>query len=400
MLTVKQIMLGLLTELSEQVAEEEEKYLNGDDDFEEQYPFPYSHLDYQEHAMPLFRLALQYHYKFRDGITSDRAQLLIKRYGNNYFPDIVPLQGNSELIESFLNIIYNAKWWQNVLEKLDPKYKVIRDKKLQTIKARDLVIGDIILLQEGDHIPADIRVLLSDGSPQIDMSFITLINNDIKTITMNCLPDPMRSPNLLPCGSYLLQGILFGVVVKTGLNTLYGKTGFRITNPHHSLDLYNCQIEHKKVRCLFQSCCENSILPKNIKTLDKSINVNYIFVSLPPSICTIPSLFIENMRTLQIKICILREREEIAVSHFTLDVSDPDSRDITSDSREKIENDFLEWDRNPNIYLKSVIIDPSQYKDLFNIVHKANRTILYVGGLYMTNIVPIKEADISISYQQ
>ncbi|RLJ07660.1 MAG: hypothetical protein DRP12_01810 [Candidatus Aenigmatarchaeota archaeon] len=52
-----------------------------------------------------------------------------------------------------------------------PRAKVIRDGKIQEIDARFLVPGDLVLLEDGDIIPADGKLL--EGSPQIDESVFT-----------------------------------------------------------------------------------------------------------------------------------------------------------------------------------------------------------------------------------
>ena len=41
--------------------------------------------------------------------------------------------------------------------------KVLRDGAQQTIMAEDLVVGDIVDVQFGDKIPADIRIIRSSG---------------------------------------------------------------------------------------------------------------------------------------------------------------------------------------------------------------------------------------------
>ena len=40
---------------------------------------------------------------------------------------------------------------------------VVRDGQKLTVNAQDLVIGDIVLVRAGDRVPADIRVLESQG---------------------------------------------------------------------------------------------------------------------------------------------------------------------------------------------------------------------------------------------
>lgn len=53
-----------------------------------------------------------------------------------------------------------------------PEAKVIRDGEKKTIPARELVVGDIVLLEAGDYVPADGRVLES-GSLKVDEGMLT-----------------------------------------------------------------------------------------------------------------------------------------------------------------------------------------------------------------------------------
>ena len=50
--------------------------------------------------------------------------------------------------------------------------KVIRDGKQQEVKSEDLVVGDIIVLEAGDSIPADARILTS-ASMKVEESALT-----------------------------------------------------------------------------------------------------------------------------------------------------------------------------------------------------------------------------------
>lgn len=46
---------------------------------------------------------------------------------------------------------------------LTPQARVLRDGKMQVISATDVVPGDILLIDEGEKIVADARVILSSG---------------------------------------------------------------------------------------------------------------------------------------------------------------------------------------------------------------------------------------------
>ncbi|MCG2813413.1 MAG: cation-transporting P-type ATPase, partial [Thermodesulfovibrionales bacterium] len=59
---------------------------------------------------------------------------------------------------------YRAEKALEELKKLLPFYvKVLRDGKEKEIYARDIVHGDVILLSEGDKVPADARLIETSG---------------------------------------------------------------------------------------------------------------------------------------------------------------------------------------------------------------------------------------------
>lgn len=119
---------------------------------------------------------------------------------------------------------YRAEHAINALQKLLPQYvKVLRDDKLEQILAAQLVPGDIILLQEGDHVPADCRLL---------EAFSLRVNN--ATVTGESLPQARdalpsteehleHSRNTLLAGTSIVSGEGRAVVSATGMHTEFGK---------------------------------------------------------------------------------------------------------------------------------------------------------------------------------
>lgn len=50
---------------------------------------------------------------------------------------------------------------------------VIRDGNQCTIAARDLVVGDLVLLSAGDRVPADLRLVQVSPDVKFDRSLLT-----------------------------------------------------------------------------------------------------------------------------------------------------------------------------------------------------------------------------------
>ncbi len=101
---------------------------------------------------------------------------------------------------------------------------VIRSGEKQRINANQLVPGDIVLLQSGDKIPADIRILHS-RELKIDESALTgeslPVSKQAKTLSLST-PLADRS-NLLFSSTLVTYGTAQGIVVETGDRTQIGQ---------------------------------------------------------------------------------------------------------------------------------------------------------------------------------
>ncbi len=131
----------------------------------------------------------------------------------------------------FLNSALGA-WQENKAEKnaaalqnlLKIKAYVRRNDAEKTINAEDLVIGDVVFLESGDKVPADIR-LFEVKNLHIDQSFLTGESNLIKKDIIKNKRDVAVSKisNMVFAGSTVSSGRSWGVVVATGLKTEVGK---------------------------------------------------------------------------------------------------------------------------------------------------------------------------------
>lgn len=99
-----------------------------------------------------------------------------------------------------------------------PRAIVIREGKQQRIPGRDLVPDDIVVLSEGDRIPADIE-LWRGGPLSIDESIITGESFPVEK-------SPSQSESkLVLSGTLVIRGQALGIVAKTGSDTELGKIG-------------------------------------------------------------------------------------------------------------------------------------------------------------------------------
>lgn len=112
------------------------------------------------------------------------------------------------------------------LRNMLPSYvRVIRDGEEQKILAEDLVIGDIMLLEEGDKISADAR-LIDCSDLQVDQSTLTGESNPVRKIKEAVLKDDLtraETPNLIFAGTSVSEGNGKAVVTEIGMKTEFGK---------------------------------------------------------------------------------------------------------------------------------------------------------------------------------
>ncbi len=119
------------------------------------------------------------------------------------------------------------------LQKLtDHASKVIRDGKIKVIPAKELVPGDIVVLDTGDYIPADLRVIEAVNLKAQESSLTgesVPVEKTTKTIEKTDVGIGDRT-NMLFSSSLVTYGIGKGIVVQTGMNTEVGKIAGMLDN--------------------------------------------------------------------------------------------------------------------------------------------------------------------------
>ncbi|MFN4011823.1 MAG: cation-transporting P-type ATPase [Pannonibacter sp.] len=107
---------------------------------------------------------------------------------------------------------------------LAPKASVMRDGIRQTVASETLVPGDIVLLEAGDKVPADLRLLWA-GRLQIDEALLTGESVPVeKSIAPVAVDAPLGDRNCMAySGTMVTQGTAGGVVVATGKHSEIGR---------------------------------------------------------------------------------------------------------------------------------------------------------------------------------
>jgi sodium/potassium-transporting ATPase subunit alpha len=129
----------------------------------------------------------------------------------------------------FINAIFTfiqefrAEKALEALKKLLPFYvKVLRDGKEKEIHAREIVPGDIIMLSEGDKIPADARLI---ETSELKVSNAPLTGESEPKLRNGELFDGefIESPNIAFAGTTVISGSGRAAVFATGMSTEFGR---------------------------------------------------------------------------------------------------------------------------------------------------------------------------------
>jgi len=91
--------------------------------------------------------------------------------------------------------------------------RVLRDGKWGDVGAETLVTGDIVMVKLGNVVPADLKL--------VDGDYLSI---DQSALTGESLPVDKKKNDVAYSGSIVRMGQMNGLVVATGMNTLFGRT--------------------------------------------------------------------------------------------------------------------------------------------------------------------------------
>lgn len=142
-------------------------------------------------------------------------------------------------INSFLGFFqeYRAEQSLTLLRKhLTSTVKIIRNSTLTLIPSVELVPGDILRLEPGDHIAADVRFVTAKGLT-VDESSLTGESAPVKKIDM-----PLSAPahtvyeatNIGFLGTVVASGSALALVIATGSQTMFGSISTLTLAMHHT----------------------------------------------------------------------------------------------------------------------------------------------------------------------
>ena len=148
----------------------------------------------------------------------------------------MPEAGWACIVVVFVNAIFS--FWQEfkaekaieALKKMIPSYaRVIREGKEEKVPTSDIVPGDIIIIEEGDNIPADARLIEAEELRVNNSAFSG--ESKLSHKMSEGFQDGkdflwLEMPNLIFAGTSVASGMGKAVVIATGMSTEIGKIAY------------------------------------------------------------------------------------------------------------------------------------------------------------------------------
>jgi Mg2+-importing ATPase len=115
------------------------------------------------------------------------------------------------------------------------RVRVLRDNRILEVDTRSIVPGDIVLLETGDRIPADLRLIEVDEL-EIDESIVTGESYPVLKSSNPIVAEklePQRMENMAFPGTLVVNGKGRGIVVSTGMKSTLGRVAgyLKLTEP-------------------------------------------------------------------------------------------------------------------------------------------------------------------------
>ena len=145
---------------------------------------------------------------------------------NDYIDSIIII--TIVILNAIMGLVQETKAEKSIesLKKMTPQIsKVLRNSKVQEVDANELVPGDIIILEAGNYVPADCR-LIESFNLKIEESSLTGETEPVEKITNKLKQSNVPigdMKNMAFMATVVVNGHAKAVVTETGMNTKVGK---------------------------------------------------------------------------------------------------------------------------------------------------------------------------------
>ncbi len=142
------------------------------------------------------------------------------------------------IINTIMSLIQESKAeaaMEALMQMTAPTSRILRDGKIVTVKSEDIVVGDILVLEAGDAVPADARIIESysmkveeaaltgESVPVTKLINVLMLNDGQKDVALG------DRKNMVYSGSTIVYGRGRAVVTAVGMATEMGKIADALT---------------------------------------------------------------------------------------------------------------------------------------------------------------------------
>lgn len=150
---------------------------------------------------------------------------------------------------------YKSEKTAEKLQKLiSNSVEVLRDNKEVLLGQKDITIGDIVILKEGDVIAADARIIKSNDF-YVDESALTGESIPINKFPQNInnISELLKSPNFVFTGTIVTHGYALACVYSVGMQTQIGQI-LKITTQTRKVSSYEININKFSQLLIYITC--------------------------------------------------------------------------------------------------------------------------------------------------
>ncbi|CAG8572667.1 7033_t:CDS:10 [Acaulospora morrowiae] len=116
-----------------------------------------------------------------------------------------------------------SKVMNSIKNMLPAEALVIRNGQVTKIFASDLVVGDVVQINMGNKVPADLRLVEVTGDMKFDRSILTGENEPVSATVEATDENYLETHNIALLGTHCTNGTGKAVVIATGDKTVFGK---------------------------------------------------------------------------------------------------------------------------------------------------------------------------------
>lgn len=170
---------------------------------------------------------------------------------------------------------------------------VYRDGKRREIFSKEIVPGDVILMGNGEKIPADCE-LIESFDLRVNESALTGESKEISKLTVNNPTKQVTDQNRIFMGTYVVSGRCLAKVTHTGMNTNFGKIAHLISTAEKELPLQNkinYIAKYMVVATIILSIATGTLLAFRAPTLNTTVVVDILIFMIALSVSAFPEGF-------------------------------------------------------------------------------------------------------------